>query len=359
MRIEINGPIINDGDQWIYDWFEIPATSPRKVKNLLDRATFNRAQEILVTINSGGGSVYAASEIYTFLKSFVGKVKVQIVGMAASAASIIAMAGYTEMSPTAMLMIHNSTTRNEGDYHSMDETSDFLQKVNRTITNAYRTKTKKTEEEVLALMNRTTWMTAGEAKEAGFIDAIMFEDEIDVVASVDNIESPQLVNGMIPKKVIDQLRQQLKPQSLPIALNQNIDVQNSNSPGANIEENEEEKTMDLQTLKNEHPDLVEQIKNDAAAEAVKAERERIKEIENIATPGTEDIVNKAKFETGVSAAETAMAILKAQKEQSATQLQNRLEDAAPLNQVDAAEPPANNNETELDNLVNKICGGGK
>ena len=130
MKIEINGPIINDGDQWIYDWFEIPATSPKKVKNLLDKATFHKVQEVLVTINSGGGSVYAASEIYTALKSFTGKVKIQIVGMAASAASVIAMAGYTEMSPTAMLMIHNAATSNWGDYNSMDETSDFLQKVN-------------------------------------------------------------------------------------------------------------------------------------------------------------------------------------------------------------------------------------
>lgn len=336
MKIEIKGPIINDADQWIYDHFAIPATSPGKVNTAIDRALRNQDGELLVVVNSGGGSVFSAAEIYTALKSFNGKVKVQIVGMAASAASVISMAGqHVEMSPVAQLMIHNASTGAWGDYNEMDATSDFLQKVNQTITNAYRSKTSKTEKELLQMMNRTTWMTASEAKENGFIDAIMFENELDAVAS---IEHPSLVEGAIPKSVLDQLRQQLK-----------VDPMNSTMNSITQNERGSQK-MDLETLKNEHPELVNQIEK----AAVNNERQRIKDIENISQPGTEAIVNKAKFETGASAADTAMEILKAQKEQTQQQLQNRITDAKPLNQIEASEAPTPNAEAEVDNLIDSI-----
>lgn len=357
MRIEIKGPIINDADQWIYDWFEIPATSPSKVKKLLDQASRNQVQEIVVPINSGGGSVYAASEIYTALKSFSGKVRTQIVGIAASAASYIAMAGYAEMSPVAMMMIHNASTSAWGDYNEMDDTSEFLQKVNKMLTNAYRTKTNKSESEILEMMNRTTWMTAGEAKEAGFIDEIMFESELDVVAFADK---PELVDGMIPRKVIDQLRQQLKSNNSPIA-NEPFEIQNTTSTGKLPEANKEEPIiMNLEQLKNEYPDLVEQIQNEAKKEAINAERNRIQEIENISQPGMEEIVNKAKFETGASAADTAMEILKAQNAQRTTKLTNIQSDAQILDQIEIAEAPIKNSDDEVDAVLNKVLGeGGK
>lgn len=336
MKIEIKGPIINDADQWIYDYYEIPATSPGKVNTAIDWATRNQDGELLVVVNSGGGSVFSAAEIYTALKSFGGKVKVQIVGMAASAASVISMAGqYVEMSPVAQLMIHNASSGAWGDYNEMDATSEFLQKVNQTITNAYRSKTSKTSEELLQMMNRTTWMTASEAKENGFIDAIMFENELDAVAS---IKHPSLVEGVIPKNILDQLRQQLK-------------IDPTNSTMNSITQNEGgSKKMDLETLKNEHPELVNQIEK----AAVNNERQRIQDIENISQPGTEDIVNKAKFETGASAADTAMEILKAQKEQTQQQLKNRITDAMPLNQIEATEAPTPNPDAEVDNLINRV-----
>jgi len=336
MKIDIKGPIINDADQWIYDYFAIPATSPGKVNTAIDRALRNQDGELLVVVNSGGGSVFSAAEIYTALKSFNGKVKVQIVGMAASAASVISMAGqHVEMSPVAQLMIHNASTGAWGDYNEMDATSDFLQKVNQTITNAYRSKTSKTAEELLQMMNRTTWMTASEAKENGFIDAIMFENELDAVAS---IEHPSLVEGAIPKSVLDQLRQQLKADPM----NSTMNAITQNEGGS--------QKMDLETLKNEHPELVNKIEK----AAVKNERQRIQAIDNISQPGTEDIVNKAKFETGASAADTAMEILKAQKEQTQQQLQNRIADAKPLNQIEASEAPTPNPDAEVDNLLDGI-----
>ncbi|ARK25995.1 hypothetical protein SporoP37_15825 [Sporosarcina sp. P37] len=332
MKIDIKGPIINDSDQWIYDWFDIPATSPGKVSALIEKAIRNQDNELTIVINSGGGSVYAASEMYTALKSFAGNVKTQIVGLAASAASILAMVGHTEISPLGQLMIHNASTGAHGDYNEMDDTSDFLQKVNKTITNAYRAKTGKSEEELLEMMNNTTWMTAGEAKEMGFVDAIMFESEFGAVA---NAEQPELVNGIIPKKVIDQLRQQLKQDPINKATN------SAEKKGGN-------KPMDMETLKNDHPELVNQLVQAAA----KSERQRIQEIENIAVPGTEEIINKAKFETGISAAETAMEILKNEKARKAEMLNNIQQDANPLNQVENGSLPQKSEN--IDDYVNTI-----
>lgn len=343
MKIEIKGPIINDADQWIYDWFGIPATSPSKVNNLIERAVRNNDNELLVIINSGGGSVFYASEIYTALKSFNGKVRNRIVGLAASAASVIASSGYCEMTPTGQLMIHNASTFAEGDYNEMDNTSDFLKKVNQTIVNAYKLKTKKSDDELKEMMNKTTWMTAQEAKEHGFIDAIMFEEEFQAVASADH---PALVNGMLPPEVINKMREQFRQDPI----NNIINLNTKNEGG--------KQTMDLQQLKNDYPDLVKQIQNEAAEEAVAAERQRIKEIENISLPGAEEIVNKAKFETGASAGEVAMEILKNDTLKKSLMLKNIKEDAETLNQVESGAAPQNTEEAEVDALLNKVFGKG-
>lgn len=343
MKIEIKGPIINDGDQWIYDWFGRPATSPSKVSNIIENAKRNNVKELTVVINSNGGYVFSASEIYTELKKFSGNVKVEIVGMAASAASVIAMAGtYIEMSPTAQLMIHNATMGAQGDYRDMDHTSDFLKKVNQSIMTAYTAKTGKTVDELKAMMDVETFMTAQEAKEAGFIDAVMFENEIAAVANAGQTES---VSGLLPQEVLDKMREQLANDNSIAAVN------STTTPIKN--EKGEGKQMDIETLKNEHPELVNQLVEEAVTNAVTAERQRIQDIENIAVPGSEEIVNKAKFETGVSAADTAMEILKNGKTKRATGLQNLQQDADPLNNVEPGALPQNteSKEQKVNNLV--------
>ena len=156
-----------------------------------------------VIINSGGGSVFPASEIYTVLRDYAGNVIVKIVGLAASAASVVAMAGTKVlMSPTAQMMIHNVTTYAEGDYRDMEHTAEILKNANDTIANAYRLKSGKTQEELLALMNNETWMTAQKAKELGLIDEIMFEDNVQLVAAADYA-------GLLPPEVISTMRNKL------------------------------------------------------------------------------------------------------------------------------------------------------
>jgi len=199
-KVNIKGPIVSDNDAWIYEWLGIKATCPKIVNDAIDKAN---GEDLEVIINSGGGSVFAASEIYTALKSYIGNVTVKIVGMAASAASVIAMAGKkVMMTPTGQMMIHNVTTYAEGDYRDMEHTADILKTANDTIANAYRLKSGKTQEELLALMDDETWMDAKKAKELGLIDEIMFED-VQLAASAG-------YSGLLPPEVINTVRNKLQ-----------------------------------------------------------------------------------------------------------------------------------------------------
>jgi len=202
MKIEVKGPIISSNDQWVYDWFEIEATSPKKVNDLLKQCESN--EDLEVEINSGGGSVFAGSEIYTALKGYKGNVTIKIVGLAASAASVIAMAGNKIlMSPTAQMMIHNASASVGGDYRDMEHSAGVLKNINTSIANAYKLKTGMDQEELLTLMDSETWLTPQQALEKQFIDEVMFQnEELKVTASFSNT--------LLPQEVINKIRNKLK-----------------------------------------------------------------------------------------------------------------------------------------------------
>lgn len=201
MKISVKGPIIDSDDQWIYDWFEVEATSPKKVIDLINQAKNN--EDLEIEINSGGGSVFAGSEIYTALKSYSGKVTTKVVGLAASAASVIAMAGDKILiSPTGQIMIHNASGGFGGDYRDMEKGAEILKNVNATISNAYRIKTGLSSDELLDMMNKETWLTPQQALEKKFVDEIMFTNDIKLVASINN--------GMLPQEVINKMKMELK-----------------------------------------------------------------------------------------------------------------------------------------------------
>ena len=200
-KINIKGPIVSSSDAWIYEWFGIEVTSPNSVNKAIEEAN---GDEIEVEINSGGGSVFAGSEIYTALKSYKGNVTVKIVGLAASAASVIAMSGKKIiMSPTARMMMHNVSSRVSGDYRDMEHTAEILKNANETIANAYRLKSGMSQEDLLSMMDKETWMTAEKAKGYGLIDEVMFEDEVTLVASTS-------YSGMLPPEVINKMRNKLQ-----------------------------------------------------------------------------------------------------------------------------------------------------
>lgn len=183
MTLKINGPIVSNDDKWIYEIFDIEAFSPRDLNNYLDNIT--SGEEIDIEINSPGGYVTVGSEIYTALMQHKGPVNILITGVAASMASVIAMAGTTvTMSPTAQIMIHNVSTYGSGDYRDFAHISETLKKLNKSIMNAYQIKTGKSEKEILELMDKETWMEANEAKNQGFVDKILQKEyQLEMVAS--------------------------------------------------------------------------------------------------------------------------------------------------------------------------------
>ena len=132
---------------------------------------------ITVWINSPGGDCIAASQIYTMLMDYKGDVTVKIDGIAASAASVIAMAGTKVlMSPTAMMMIHNPATIAMGDHEDMQKAIEMLDEVKESIINAYEIKSGQSRAKISHLMDAETWMNANKAVELGFADGVL-EDE--------------------------------------------------------------------------------------------------------------------------------------------------------------------------------------
>lgn len=131
--------------------------------------------DVTVWINSPGGNVFAASEIYTMLRDYKGKITVKIDAIAASAASVVAMAGdIVQMSPVAMLMIHDPSTVAMGNTKDMEKAIEVLNEVKESIINAYADKSGLTHARIANLMSNETWMNAKKAVELGFADEILF-----------------------------------------------------------------------------------------------------------------------------------------------------------------------------------------
>lgn len=133
---------------------------------------------VTVWINSPGGDCIAASQIYSMLMDYKGNVTVKIDGIAASAASVIAMAGTRVlMAPTALIMIHNPSTTAMGDHRDMEKAIELLDEVKESIINAYEIKTGMSRTTLSHLMDNETWMNANKAIELKFADGILEDDK--------------------------------------------------------------------------------------------------------------------------------------------------------------------------------------
>lgn len=181
--VTVNGDIICNDMKWIYDWLEYESCCPADVKNVIAELT-DENEELKVIINSPGGDVQAGQEIYSILKDIKNPVTINVQSIAASAASMVAMAGDTvKMSPVALLMIHNASTCTSGDYRDMQHTADVLQTVNTAIMQAYIAKTGKTEDELKDMMDRETWLTANQCIEHGFADEIIKDEKQSIITN--------------------------------------------------------------------------------------------------------------------------------------------------------------------------------
>ena len=320
-------------------WNFIPATDTKPSELLLygaissqqswweDRVTpgkFNQelaalgedVPEIVVRINSGGGDVFAANAIYTRLKDHSAKITVKIDGWAASAATIIAMAGDTiKIARNGIFMIHDPAmtvwdTFKAEDFEKMAEE---LKVIKQSIVNTYAMKTGRPEQEISDFMAEEKWWTGDAAVENGFCDELMFEESKTVVENANRIvvnTIPIDISGFktVPKALLD----------------------SKDYPQNNKQEKEEEKRMEpkdtittIDALKAAYPGLVADIENAAKKE----ERERIKGIMDMVPDGYESIAEDAMFQNPVTAEAVAVKIIAEQKKQGGKYLEDRRTDA--------------------------------
>lgn len=305
-KVSIKGAIVANDDKWIYDYFGMNATCPADIHNAIKEAA---GADLEVEINSGGGDVIAGNEIYTALRMYKGNVTCIIVGMAASAASYIATARKCMMTPVGLYMIHNASGSASGDYHALDKGSEILQTVNKAITAAYVEKTSMSQEKILELMDKETWLTADEAVAYGFVDSIIENQENKTANQTigffneKNLIAVYNSTQILDRETIEKTRKMLLSPSDKVK-NATSEQVVSDSVLINKKKAEVKKEMDETENRNistvdelvaNYPELVQQIRAAAATDATKAENERLRAIDDIAAQIPSEMVNEAKY----------------------------------------------------------------
>ena len=301
-------------------WWEDRVTPQQFNKEL---AALGDVPEIVVRINSGGGDVFAANAIFTRLKDHTAKITVKIDGWAASAATIIAMAGDTiKIARNGVFMIHDPAMTVWDTFRAEDfeKMADELKVIKQSIVNTYAMKTGMGADEIAALMSEEKWWTGDEAVTNGFCDELMFEEASTVVENSSKIvvnSTPIDISAFktVPKMLLNSPH---NPGGLI-----NISAAAKNKPKEEKEMAAVENIGTVDALKAAYPDLVATIQNEAAA----AERNRIKAIEDMAGGNYADIVSDAKFDNPCTAEQVAMKIIAEQNKQGGQYIQNRNADA--------------------------------
>lgn len=303
VELRIEGEIVSDDDAWIYEWFGIPAATRNAFRQELSQ---HASKNITVWIDSWGGDVFAAAGIYNALKEHKGKVTVKVDGKAVSAASVIAMAGdEVYMSPVSIMMIHNPWSRAVGEAKDMRHAADVLDVVKDTILNAYQARTGVSRDEISRMMDEETWMSAQKAMSAGFVDGVLYAEPSSGDESVQNAYSfsrmaIQNSANTAMKRFLNQFKViEAATQAASDSKPKNHEGERDNVPITNIED-----------LKREYPQLVDQLVSESVNNAVEAERNRMKEIDEIANTVSPELVNKAKYTEPMDAGKLAFLALK-------------------------------------------------
>ena len=291
VKVNVKGPIVTNGQKWLYDYLGMDACAPSDISKALEEAD---GEDIEVYINSNGGVCTAGFEIYTLLKEYSGKVTAKIIGAAMSAASVIACAAdECLISDAGIYMIHNTQSYAEGDYRDMETEADALKQFNEAIVNVYEKKTGKSREELADLMDNNTYMAAERAIELGFVDDYMFKvSESDTEAMlVVNAETPLFTDAMV-QKVKSLVLNQRKSAVLPSV---NGDLSIKTNKGGN-------EKMTLEEFLKENPEqqaavdtMVQGARAEGEAEGAKNERARLKELDAIAKSVTAEALEEAKY----------------------------------------------------------------
>lgn len=357
-RISIRGSIINGDSAWIYNWLKIPYTTAEKFKEELAAAD----GDVIVEINSPGGYVAPAAEIYEAIRTYKGNIECHVVGQAASAASIIACAAKSTITPMGTLFLHNCIGSTSGNHNDMRQAMHAMESIDENIMEAYRAKTGLTDAEIYELMEDNTTLNARQAVEYGFIDAIS-------ESAADAAQASSAVNGIAAASIgfID-LAAAIDPASLS-AMREAYEnsIRASNGEGG--------ETMDIEGIRDteaaEEPETeeieeIEEVEEGDAADAdagtdgdgdaegleepeggevgeadaddsedaqaayergVLAERARIAAIMDIAASVPDSMTRDALFVNPISAEELALAAMRADSETRAEYMDKARADA--------------------------------
>lgn len=329
---------------------------------LNDLEKVKNRSKITLRINSPGGELYAGLAIMNRLSELKGDVITIVDGLAASAASIIMQGGKTrKVHKGSMVMAHGASLFLYGSYNvkKLDEAAKQLTAANNAAAEAYVQRTGLEKSEIQKIMSETTWMTGQEAIDKGFADELV--DTGSVSMSISEDKTYMFVNGVaIPTMGFVTL-----PEGLEVV--SNMVIPGSKPVVADINNQEEGgKEVTAEELKSKYPELIAEIEQNAknsgegqsVKDAVEKERKRIAEIEKIANVvGDKELLNKAKFETPMSAAELALAAMKKQAEAGTSFMSNLNEDTKNSGVEGVDSMPCGNVQDEMDQ--NDIEAGAK
>lgn len=319
-EMRINGEI---GSTW---WDDVIESEFLKE---LDSVT---TDTIKVIVNSPGGEVFAGFSIYNNLKSHKAKIEVEIMGLAGSVASVVAMAGdVVRMPKTACIMIHNPwTPYTSGEASDLRSRAAALDSMKDMAISAYLTKAKITKEEISGMMDETVYLTAEEALEKGFIDEI-----------IDYGEGVQ-VNGDTLKCAGAQFK---------MSALRNFPKEKFLSNKEKIGGSEE---MNKNKLMQEHPELFKEI----VSLGIMQERERLQAIDKLPVlSGTEEMVMNAKYSEMATAPELALKLLEESTKAGKKHMENLKEDMEPGKEIGTVKTEMADEERLVADAVAKMRGG--
>lgn len=337
---------IEDEESWWYD-----SVSPKGVMRALKN--LGNVDEVVVRINSPGGSVFAGLAIYQYLKDHKASVTVKVDGLAASAASVIMMAGDKIIMGTgAMVMAHNPWTIAMGEAKDFRDTADMLDKTQASIISVYKERTGKSEEDLKAMMDATTWMTADDAVSLGFADEVDRNNKVSAsikngIATFGNQRFDLRAFASIPP-----LAEEEEPET-----EEPLEPELQKEPAPESAKGEDT-VKDLAELQAKYPDIFRA----AIEQGASRERARINDLNALAdAPGAAEIVAKAIAEGG-TAAQAALDIVKASKERLPEEGRKRIADsrASGAHEVPADEAPDDKPnpqavfEAEADGVIEEI-----
>ncbi|WP_263863691.1 head maturation protease, ClpP-related [Lacticaseibacillus rhamnosus] len=220
--VPIKGVVSSDDDAEVYHFFGYSTVTPSDVEQALADAG---GQPVTFEINSPGGEVAAGSEISAAIQKYSGRTTSDVVGNAASAASLIALsADKVEMAPVAQLMIHRASSGVDGNVDALNSAAQALDSIDQALVDVYSTKTGMSPEDVYHLMVKETWINAKQAVEMGFADDI-----------IDKSQAPVVTNAMLPLsgEVIQRVKTLMVKAAAPKQKDPEVNNENASQQGIN------------------------------------------------------------------------------------------------------------------------------